>query len=60
MINEFFKCIDNNDFKTAKEVLRKWNPQNDELVDCQIHLAKLLAQKDYKELHSLASKFFLS
>ena len=44
MINEFFKCIDNNDFKTAKEVLRKWNPQNDELVDCQIHLAKLLAQ----------------
>ena len=60
MINEFFKCIDNNQYQKAKEVLRKWNPQNDELVDCQIHLAKLLAQKDYKELHKIADAFFLS
>ena len=60
MINEFFKCIDNNDFKTAKEVLRKWNPQTDELVDCQIHLAELLVKKDYQELHKLADAFFLS
>lgn len=60
MINEFFKCIDDNDFKTAKEVLRKWNPQTDELIDSQIYLAKLLAKKDYKELHKLANAFFLS
>ena len=60
MINEFFKCIDNNDFTNAKEVLRKWNPQTDELIDSQIYLAELLAKKDYKELHKLASKFFLS
>lgn len=60
MINEFFKCIDDNDFTNAKEVLRKWNPQNDELVDCQIHLAELLVKKDYQELHKLANAFFLS
>ena len=60
MINEFFKCIDNNQYQTAKEVLRKWNPQTDELIDSQIYLAELLVKKDYKELHKLADAFFLS
>ena len=60
MINEFFKCIDNNQYQKAKDVLRKWEPKTDELVDCQIHLAELLVKKDYQELHKLADAFFLS
>ena len=60
MINEFFKCIDNNQYQKAKDVLRKWEPKTNELVDCQIHLAELLVKKDYQELHKLADAFFLS
>lgn len=60
MINEFFKCIDNNQYQKAKDVLRKWEPKTDELIDSQIYLAKLLVQKDYQELHKIANAFFLS